>query len=338
MSCRANVFAVTLVLLIESGACFAQNDKLPVKVFILAGQSNMQGHAALRTIDWLGEDPTYGHLLSKIKHGDGSWAVRDDVWIHYLRDRGGLKQGKLTVGYGANDEKIGPELMFGQIVGDRFENPVLLIKTAWGGKSLAGDFRPPSSGGELGEYYQKMLAIARDVLDNLDEKFPELAGREYELAGFAWFQGWNDMVKEERVAEYEANMINFIGDLRKDLGAPDLPVVIGELGVGGEASAEKNQRMADIRKAQAGAAEHPDFAGTVSFVSTTPYWDYEAEELVSKYWIKRKWTDDAAHKKFEKMGSQPPYHYLGSGKIYSLVGYGLATAMVELCDDKSAEQ
>ena len=49
----------------------------------------------------------------------------------------------ITVGYGARNDRIGPELQFGHVIGDYFENQVFLIKTAWGGKSLAKDFRPP---------------------------------------------------------------------------------------------------------------------------------------------------------------------------------------------------
>ena len=54
---------------------------------------------------------------------------------------------------------FGPELQFGHVLGDYFDNQVLLIKTAWGGKSLYRDFRPPSSGGTVGPYYTKMLSI-----------------------------------------------------------------------------------------------------------------------------------------------------------------------------------
>ncbi len=331
------VFLVIAVLLAAPSSMKAADGKKPLKVFILAGQSNMQGHAALRTIDWLGEDSVHGHLLQKIKNKDGSWVVRDDVWIYYPRDRGGLKAGKLTVGYGARNDKIGPELMFGCVMGDHFENPVLLIKTAWGGKSLAGDFRPPSSGGETGPYYKKTLEIVAEALANLDKHFPDYDDRGYELAGFVWFQGWNDMINADRVAEYEKNMVNFINDIRRDLKAPKLPFVIGELGVGGEASAKKNKRMADIRKAQAAPASRPEFKGTVAVVATSKYWDHEAEAILKKYWIKRKWTDKAAQQQFEKMGSQPPYHYLGSAKIYSLIGGGLAEAMMSLCSRAAKE-
>jgi hypothetical protein len=44
-------------------------------------------------------------------------------------------------------------------MGDHFENQVLLIKTAWGGKSLYKDFRPPSSGGTVGSCYTNRLTF-----------------------------------------------------------------------------------------------------------------------------------------------------------------------------------
>jgi len=326
---NAVVPGLMLVLASATVAC-GQDGSGPLKVFILAGQSNMEGHGAIGTLDWLGEDPVYGHLLAKAKNEDGSWKVRDDVWVYYPRARGGLKKGALTVGFGAGDQKIGPELMFGHVMGDYYDNQVLLIKTAWGGKSLAVDFRPPGSGGQTGPYYEKMLEIVRDVLGNLKQHFPQYDGEGYEIAGFVWFQGWNDMINADRVAEYETNMVNLIKDLRKDLEVPRLPVVIGELGVGGEESAKKNVRMANIRKAQAAAADRPEFQGSVAFVATSKYWDEQAHALVKKYWIRRKWVDEQAHAQFQKMGSQPPYHYLGSGKIYSLIGYGFGEAMKQL--------
>jgi hypothetical protein len=323
--------AAGLVVLLVAAVSSARAESGPVKVFILAGQSNMEGQGAISTLDWLGEDPTYGHLLAKIKNEDGSWKVRDDVWVYYPRARGGVKKGALGVGYGAGDEKIGPELMFGHVMGDFFDNQVLLIKAAWGGKSLAVDFRPPSSGGQTGPYYEQMLQIVRDVLGNLQEQFPQYDGQGYEIAGFVWFQGWNDMINADRVAEYETNMVNLIQDLRKELQVPNLPVVIGELGVGGTKSAEENVRMADIRKAQAAPADRPEFKGTVAVVATSEYWDEKAHGLVEKYWIRRKWVDEEAHEQFQRMGNQPPYHYLGSGKIFSLVGYGFGEAMKKLC-------
>ena len=143
---------------------------------------------------------------------------------------------------------------------------MLLVKTAWGGKSLYKDFRPPSSGGEVGPYYTKMIAEVREALANLKTDFPAYAGQGYELAGFVWYHGWNDGVDPKNaVPEYEQNLVNLIKDVRKDLKAPNLPVVIGELtGPWVEAPAA----WATLRKAQAAAASRPEFKGNVLFVET----------------------------------------------------------------------
>jgi hypothetical protein len=305
--------------------------KGPIKVFILAGQSNMQGQGALKTIDWLGKHPTQGKLLDRLKNKDGSWTVRDDVWVYYPRDAKTLKKGPLTAGYGADDQKIGPEWTFGHVVGDRFENQVLLIKAAWGGRSLDVDFRPPSSGGKTGATYSQMIEIVRDCLANLKNHFPESEGKGYELAGFVWFQGWNDLINAQRVAQYETNLVNLIKDVRKDLGAPKLPFVIGELGVGGEEEALKNAPMAAMRKAQAAAAQVPEFKGGVACVATSKCWDKEADEFLRKNWVKRQWVSPEAKEQFETMGTQPEYHYLGSARIFALIGQGMGEAMVGLC-------
>ena len=111
----------------------------PVKVFILAGQSNMEGKAKVSLLEYQASSRPRATSSSTCRK-DGKWIERDDVWIKFL-DR----KGKLTVGYGS-PKCIGPELEFGTVVGDHYDEPVLLIKTAWGGRSLYRDFRSPSAG------------------------------------------------------------------------------------------------------------------------------------------------------------------------------------------------
>jgi alpha-galactosidase len=129
-----------------------------LKVFILAGQSNMEGHARIKTFDYIGDDPATDPLLKMMRGADGNPAVADNAWISYLTGHYEGKanaegMGKLTSGYGARGTrptedggKIGPEFTFGLTMDKHFDEPVLLIKAAWGGRSLNTQFRPPSAG------------------------------------------------------------------------------------------------------------------------------------------------------------------------------------------------
>ena len=330
----------------QTGAAAAK----PLKVFILAGQSNMQGHAHVRTIDWLGQDKTHGKLVAKLKNSDGKPVEREDVWIYYNRDGKTPKKGNLTLGYGVSNDHIGPEAMFGAVMGDHFDNQVLLIKTAWGGQSLAVDFRPPSAGdvplatypeamrdkmdasikaGKLspGHKYREMIAEVQKVLGDVKAQFPAYANQGVELAGFVWFQGWNDMISKEFTAEYEKNMASFINDVRKDLKAPKLPVVVAVMGVDGK---EAGANVLTFRKAQTAGCNRPEFAGNVIALPTDVYWDEEAAKFLKENWIQRKWPNEEARLKWDTMGSQPPYHYLGSAKVLSLIGFGCAESMKTL--------
>ena len=174
----------------------------PVKVFILAGQSNMEGQAVVDlegkdynegrgTLVRVMRDPAKAPMFKHLKDAQDRWTVRDDVWVRYQRERGPLLAGPLGFGFSVYGDAhhFGPELQFGHVMGDHFENQVLLIKTAWGGKSLFQDFRPPSSGGAVGPYYTKMIAEIRAALTNLPKEFPKYDGGGFELAGFVWYQG-----------------------------------------------------------------------------------------------------------------------------------------------------
>ena len=134
-----------------------------LRVFILAGQSNMEGRGFPEPLAWQVSQPKYRERWKGfIQNGDYQafldklaatrdpdhprksptylWSEREDVWIDYLG-----KHGNLTVGYGAPQQGFGPEFNFGQVLGDHYEDQVLIIKTSWGGRALARGFLPPSS-------------------------------------------------------------------------------------------------------------------------------------------------------------------------------------------------
>ncbi len=316
MRIATTILSGCLVLLVT--ACELRAAE-PLKVFILAGQSNMEGQAVA---DLTGKDYNFGkgtlkQLLSmsdkaaRLKHlvnERGEWTVRDDVWVRYARERGPTLMGPLSIGFAVYGGKhhFGPELQFGHVMGDHLKQQVLLIKTAWGGKSLYQDFRPPSSGGQVGPYYQKMIAEVRDALANLQTDFPGYSGQGYELAGFVWWHGWNDGVDPQRaVPEYEANLVNLINDVRREFKSPRLPVVIGELtGPWVEAPGT----WGTLRKAQAQAAARPEFQGTVKFVE----------------------THDFVRPANESPNTTHGHHEYGNAETYFLVGDALGQGMKEL--------
>jgi hypothetical protein len=291
----------------------------PVKVFILAGQSNMEGQAVVDldgknynygkgTLVQLMRDPAKARRLKHLRDDLGRWAVRDDVWVRYQREQGPLLRGPLTMGFSVYGDAhhFGPELQYGWVIGDYFTNQVLLIKTAWGGKSLYKDFRPPSSGGLVGPYYTKMIAEVREGLANLKTDFPSYDGAGYELAGFVWYQGWNDGCEPKTaVPQYEANLVNLIKDVRRELNAPNLPVVIGELtGPWVQAPDE----WATLRKAQAAAAARPEFRDSVLFVETR----------------------DFVRKPEDSPNPGHGHHEFGNAETYFLVGDALGKGMITL--------
>ena len=157
-----------LVLSLTTVALAAQLHAQPLKVFILAGQSNMEGHAKVETFDYIGDNPATAPLLKMMRGADGKPTVCEGAWISYLTgaDEENFElTGRLTAGFGSlwgqdrnkPGDKIGPEFTFGLTMDAVFTEPVLLIKTAWGGKSLHTDFRPPSAGPYVLNEFQRKL-------------------------------------------------------------------------------------------------------------------------------------------------------------------------------------
>ncbi len=413
----ASILTATLfaVLLLAPHSVLAQPK--PLKVFVLAGQSNMEGHAKVETFDYLGDDPLTAPLLKLMRGPDGKPTVCDGVWISYFTgsgDANGEGSGQLTAGYGARHDpqidggKIGPEFTFGLTMDAAFDEPVLIIKTAWGGKSLHTDFRPPSAGPyvlsawqqahypkqtghgipkdfeqwkadkiqETGVYYRLMIEHVRRVLADPQRVCPvydPAAG--YELAGFVWLQGWNDLVDGHTYPEhgqpgrfdlYSELLTHFIRDVRRDLSAPAMPFVIGVLGVDG---LKPNPETATFRKAMAAPAALPEFRGTVTAVETAPFWSEELGAIANKYDEVRQMSYflESRHKDhanadgrmtadqqrdylktleanlispaevalWKRGASNAGYHYLGCAKTFALMGRAFAEATLTLRENRS---
>lgn len=304
--------STAILILTFANAAFAAPRK-PIQVFILAGQSNMEGHGAITanpeqnegkgSLEYLVNDKATAEQYSHTINADGSWVKRDDVWIEYLG-----RKGKLSVGFGAREHLFGPEFQFGHVVGSHFKEQVLIIKTAWGGKSLAGDFRPPSSGGKVGPFYKQMVEHVNDVLDNIEKHFPDYRGQGFTIAGFGWHQGWNDGLKHDTVAQYEQNLVNLINDLRGAFDAPEMPVVIANSGFGGVD--QKIDRRLGIINAQLNVAKREEFKQSVFTVETRPFFR----------------TPDVSP-------SRQGYHWNHNAETHFLIGDHMGKAMISLIQD-----
>ena len=379
----------------------------PLKVYILVGQSNMEGHATIQTIDYIGEDNKTKHLHKLMVGKGGKPVTAERVWVSNQTgffDNNGVTTGKLTAGFGARrnpnelGDKIGPEYTFGLTMQEAYDGPILIIKCAWGGKSLHIDFRPPSAGpyqlneGEIeklkkqnknikqiseekaqasGHYYRlmtehvnKVLADPGQVVPNYDPK----AG--FEIAGFVWFQGWNDMVfsnvypersKPGGYDDYSKWLAMFIKDVRKEFNAPDMPFVIGVMGVGGPIAEDaRNKTQLYFRQAMAAPAKQMK---NVIAVETAPYWDMKLDAIATKrsqvsnmsrlLRNKHKSTPNADGKMtkqeqqaymkkyeadlispeeqalWERGASNAGYHYLGCGKTMAQIGEAFANALLK---------
>ncbi|MFZ9914068.1 MAG: sialate O-acetylesterase [Phycisphaerales bacterium] len=297
------------------------------KVFILAGQSNMEGQAVVDlsgkdynegrgTLEAIARDPRTGAAVAHLRAEDGSWKTRDDVFVRYQPMDHPARTGPLGFGFTPylDAHHFGPELQFGHILGDAIGEPVLLVKTAWGGKSLYADFRPPSSGGETGPFYRRMIDDVRAAIARAGDEFPALKGATPRLAGFVWYHGWNDGCDPKNaVPEYEENLVNLVRDVRREFDAPCLPVVIGEItGPWVDAPGEWDT----LRKAQAKAAAREelrcaDGSSHVLFVPTAAF--VRAPED----------SPNPGH----------GHHEFGNAETYFLVGDALGKAMRALVVD-----
>jgi hypothetical protein len=191
----------------------------PVKVYILAGQSNMDGRGR--------KSELVGELARWVK-------PQADVRIAYSNS---TRRGPyategfvpLEPGYsvppGTKERKLpgdtfGPEVSFGRAMADAHpDDRILLIKFSEGGTSMHKDWMPGVAHDGL---YPQFLAFVRRSLKSLSD-----AGQTPQLAGMIWHQGESDASLPE--GEYQRLLTDFIAHVREDLEAPQLNFVIGEV-------------------------------------------------------------------------------------------------------------
>ena len=339
--------AVQLLLLLAAPALSAQksdqlpdpdgepaNMRKPVQVYILLGQSNMLGFGKIKgdkgsLEQAVKEKDLYPYLVDD----EGAWTVRQDVRNVRVMGSGtgGMRQfnNEFMTITGGN---IGPEIGIGHHVGHATKEPVMILKSCIGNRSLGWDLLPPGSeqyeyegkiyagykespdawdkgtepkpiGWYAGMQYDGDVARAREVLEDLNKYYP--GAKRYEVAGFFWWQGDKDRYNAAHAEKYEENLVRLIQQLRKDFDAPKANFVIASLGQTKKGATGNEGKILDAMFAvDGGSGKYPKFKGNVATVYSHPL----------------------------SMGGASNGHYDKNAETYMNIGEAMGKAMVELID------
>ena len=322
-----------------------EGKRYPITITYMQGGSaafwmelvDLKGRGDLETL--VKTDGKFGWLMDE----KGAWTVRNDVILceSYL-DANKFKGGRSTpLSATANGKHIGPELGFGYVMGTFHDEPVLLIKSDIGNRSMAWDCLPPGSeryevdgmiyagykdpqsqwekgtepkagGWYAGKQYDDYTQAIHGVLNNFDTLYPQFKDQGYEIAGFVWWQGHKDQ-NPVHASRYEQNLTNLIKAWRQEFKAPDAKWVSATIAFGGWELAEPGLSIANAQLAVSGdSGKHPEFKGNVKTIEARDFWRSLADSPTGT-----------------------GYHYNHNAETYMLTGDALGRAMVELMGGKA---
>jgi len=221
---------LTLSFVLAS-ACTAWADELQkpghgkkIKVFLLAGQSNMEGRA-----DGAKLTPEDRERLEMVQG-------RVQLAFNYepIRVLDVVKPSEEIAEIYERDVIFGPELFFGITLSEAWPGEkILLIKLSAGGTSLYGCWNPDwqlDKAAAIGEEHEPKLYGAltdyvRQVLSGYEQD-------EYEICAMLWVQGERDAGNETAAAAYGDNLEALIKCIRRDTACDLLPFLLFQVGHG----------------------------------------------------------------------------------------------------------
>ena len=309
----------------------------PVQVYILLGQSNMLGFGKIKGGDGslehaIKEKNLYPYLVDEA----GNWTERKDVRNVRVMGSGtgGMRQFN-NEWMAIKGGRIGPEIGIGHHVGNLVDAPVMILKSCIGNRALGWDLLPP--GGESFEFTDKKgvtwvhpgykgsperwkkgtepkkitwyagmqydgdITRAKKVLSELDKYYP--GAKEYEVAGFFWWQGDRDSRSAALSGRYEKNLVHLIKQLRKEFNAPGAKFVCASLGQTKKGATDGGGKILEAMVAVDGrSGKYAEFKGNVASVYAHP---------LSK-------------------GGSSGGHYGGNAETYMNVGEAMGKAMADL--------
>lgn len=200
---RNSLFAY-LLLVFAVFNCNGQNRKpLPVKLFILGGQSNMDGCGLSEELPK--EYRTHPDRII-------TWDNKQEKWVSLGTDSFAERR----------KFKFGPEIVFSHLLSKKFPNhTIAIVKTSGGGTKLWKHWLPEQP------MYTRFLKNMNSALQDLKNK-----GTTYEICGMLWMQGESDAETLEWASAYEENLKLLFKDVRIQTNVKDLPIVMGRISIG----------------------------------------------------------------------------------------------------------
>ena len=195
-----------------------------MKVFILAGQSNMEGRAdgnklLPRDLERLSKVQEKVQLAYNSEPIVPLKAVKPSTEIEEIYNR---------------ELIFGPELFFGIELSEAWpDEKILLIKLSEGGTSLHGCWHPEWSEDKaivMGEEEETKLYCA--LIEYVEQTLSEYKKDEYEICAMLWVQGETDAGNKIAAAAYERNLQQFISHIGQDLENDRLPFLLFQVGHG----------------------------------------------------------------------------------------------------------
>jgi len=242
-------------------------------LILVAGQSNAVGFDAYA--DELPADDRDTKVLFWWRCGDPPPDEFDCTsgrrWSHLqAQPRTGPMQGEdaKRVGrqYGNFKKAVGgfgPEIGLARALAAVEQRPLAIVKAAFSGTSVAGDWNVGEAGSKSA-CYRALLEETRAAVAAAREQ-----GVTLRLRALVWVQGESD-ANAQNAPAYAVNLARMVARLREDLGAPELPVLLGVNVRFGNGNNPHMPAVIEAQQAVASADGHARYVDTVGAETLPP--------------------------------------------------------------------
>lgn len=175
---------------------------IPITVYLLGGQSNMQGVGRKSKLS--AEQASIPEI--QLYHSAG------------ISSTGGANEWMTLRAAGFNSVSFGPEIGFGEALRELSEGEnIALIKHAVGGKNLISDWRPGDNANETGDWGPQFSTFVTTVNNGIAKL--EVQGYAPVIKGMIWQQGERDATNISHSNQYGVNLSHFIGRIREQFAS-----------------------------------------------------------------------------------------------------------------------